>query len=63
METWDLVLPYSEGKLQAQLQEFGSIQTTRYLEKGVFMQVMLDSGIARKLGVRKYATSKNEDPV
>ncbi len=62
METWDLVLPYSEGKLQAQLQEFGSIQTTRYLEKGVFMQVMLDSGIARKLGVKKYATSKNEDP-
>jgi 50S ribosomal subunit-associated GTPase HflX len=61
METWDLVLPYAEGKLQAQLQEFGSIQTTRYLEKGVFMQVMLDSGIARKLGVRKYATSKNED--
>ena len=62
METWDLVLPYSEGKLQAQLQEFGSIQTTRYLEKGVFMQVMLDSCIARKLGVKKYATSKNEDP-
>jgi GTP-binding protein HflX len=61
METWDLVLPYSEGKLQAQLQEFGSIQQTRYLEKGVFMQVMLDSGIARKLGVKKYATSKQSE--
>jgi GTP-binding protein HflX len=61
METWDLVLPYSEGKLQAQLQEFGSIQTTRYLEKGVFMQVMLDSGIARKLGVKRYATSKPDE--
>jgi GTP-binding protein HflX len=60
METWDLVLPYAEGKLQAQLQEFGSIKQTRYLEKGVFMQVMLDSGIARKLGVRRYATSKQE---
>ncbi len=61
METWDLVLPYSEGKLQAQLQEFGSIQTTRYLEKGVFMQVMLDSGIARKLGVKRYAMSKSDE--
>jgi GTP-binding protein HflX len=61
METWDLVLPYAEGKLQAQLQEFGSIKQTRYLEKGVFIQVMLDSGIARKLGVRRYATSKQEE--
>ena len=61
METWDLVIPYHEGKLQAQLQEFGSIQQTRYLEKGTFLQVKLDSSIAKKLGVKRYATSKAEE--
>jgi GTP-binding protein HflX len=61
METWDLVIPYHEGKLQAQLQEFGSVNHTKYLEKGTFMQVKLDSGLARKLDVKRFATSKVED--
>jgi len=61
METWDLVIPYHEGKLQSQLQEFGSINNTRYLEKGIFMQVKLDSSLARKLDVKRYAMSNNED--
>ncbi len=56
MEVWELIIPYHEGKLQAQIQEFGSITQTRYLEKGVFLQVKLDSGIARKLGVQRFAT-------
>jgi GTP-binding protein HflX len=60
METWDLLVPYSEGKLQSQLQEFGSIHQTRYLEKGIFMQVKLDSGLARKLDVKRYSTGKEE---
>ena len=58
METWDLVIPYHEGKLQAQLQEYGAILQTRYLEKGTFLQVKLDSSIAKKLGLKRYATSK-----
>ena len=56
METWELVIPYHEGKLQAQVQEYGTISQTKYLEKGVFLQVKLDSSMAKKLGVRKYAT-------
>ena len=56
MEVWELVIPYADGKLQAQIQEFGAISQTRYLEKGVFLQVKLDSSIAKKLGVRRYAT-------
>lgn len=60
MEVWELVIPYSEGKLQSQIQEFGAISQTRYIEKGVFLQVKLDSSIAKKLGVRRYATSKND---
>jgi GTP-binding protein HflX len=61
METWDLLIPYHEGKLQAKVQEFGSIKQTRYLEKGVFLQVMLDSTIARKLDVKRYTTAKREE--
>lgn len=61
METWDLLIPYDEGKLQAQLQQFGSIGETRYLEKGIFMQLKLDSTLARKLNVRRYSTGTNED--
>ncbi|NDG83896.1 MAG: GTPase HflX [Proteobacteria bacterium] len=58
METFDLVIPYHEGKLQAQIREFGSITQTRYLEKGIFLQVMLDASIARKLDVNRYSMSK-----
>ncbi|MBU6154099.1 MAG: GTPase HflX [Bdellovibrionales bacterium] len=61
METWDLLIPYHEGKLQAKVQEYGAIKQTRYLEKGVFLQVMLDSTIARKLDVRRYTTAKREE--
>lgn len=60
METWDLVIPYTEGKLQSQIAEFGTVSQTRYLEKGTFIQVRLDSSIARKLGVKRYAMSKDE---
>jgi GTP-binding protein HflX len=56
METWDLVIPYDQGKLQSQIAEFGTISLTRYLEKGTFIQVKLDSSIARKLDVRRFAT-------
>jgi GTP-binding protein HflX len=61
MESWDLLIPYHEGKLQAKVQEYGAIKQTRYLEKGVFLQVMLDSTIARKLDVKRYTTAKRED--
>ncbi len=61
METWDLLIPYHEGKLQAKVQEYGAIKQTRYLEKGVFLQVMLDSTIARKLDVKRYTTAKREE--
>jgi GTP-binding protein HflX len=57
MKVWDLVLPYTEGKLLARLQEFGSIVQTKYLEKGIFIQVKLEETIGQKLGVQKYATS------
>lgn len=55
MKVWDLVIPYSEGKLLAKLQQFGSVQKTRYLDKGIFLQVKLESSIGQKLGIQRYA--------
>ena len=60
MAVFEVVVPYTEGKLLAKIQEFGTINTTKYLEKGIFMQVKMDSGLAQKLGVTRYATSKQE---
>lgn len=60
MEVWDLVVPYTEGKLLAKIQEYGAISQTRYLEKGIFLQVKLESTIAKKLGVRKHATNSTK---
>jgi GTP-binding protein HflX len=60
MAVFEVVVPYTEGKLLAKIQEFGSINTTKYLEKGIFMQVKMDSALAQKLGVTRYATSKSE---
>lgn len=57
MENWDLLIPYAEGKLQSQIQEFGAVENTKYLEKGIFYRVKLDSSIAKKLGVKRYALS------
>jgi len=60
MQVYEVVVPYTEGKLLAKIQEYGAITNTKYLEKGVFMQVKMDSGMAQKLGVTKYATAKHE---
>ena len=61
MQVFEVVVPYTEGKLLAKIQEFGSINSTKYLEKGVFMQVKMDTGLAQKLGVTRYATAKQDD--
>jgi GTP-binding protein HflX len=58
MQVFELVIPYTEGKLLAKIQEHGAINATKYLEKGVFMQVKMDASIAGKLGVARYATAK-----
>jgi GTP-binding protein HflX len=58
METWEIVVPYSEGKFQSQIQEFGAILKESYLEKGIFYQVKLDSTLAKKLGVKRYALAR-----
>ncbi len=54
LEVWELVVPYSESRLEAQLHAHGSVETSRHLEKGTFYRLRISSGWAKKLGLEKY---------
>lgn len=54
MELWDILVPYEQSRLEAQLHAYGSIETTRHLEKGTFYRLRIDAGWARKLELAKY---------
>lgn len=56
LEVYEIVVPYSEGKLDAQLHAYGSVDTVKYLEKGTFYRVRIDAGWAGRLGLNRYRT-------
>lgn len=54
LEVWEIMIPYSESKLEAQVHAHGSIEVTRHLEKGTFYKLRIEKGWAKKLGLEKY---------
>ena len=56
LEVWEVVVPYSESKLEAQLHAHGSVEKTLHLEKGTFYRLRIDEGWARKLELAKFKT-------
>ena len=56
LEVWEVVVPYSESRLEAKLHAHGSIEKTLHLEKGTFYRLRIDEGWARKLELAKYRT-------
>lgn len=54
LELWEIVIPYSESKLEAQLYAHGSVELFRHLEKGTFYRLRMDSNWAKKLGLEKF---------
>lgn len=56
MELLEIVIPYSESRLEAQLYAHGSVERTKHLEKGTFYRVRIDRGWAQKLELDKYRT-------
>jgi GTPase len=54
LELWEIVVPYAESKLDAQLHAYGSIERSRHLEKGTFYKLRIDAGWAKKLELGKY---------
>ena len=56
LELWEIVIPYSETKLESRLHAYGSVEASRHLEKGTFYKIRIEKGWARKLGLGKYRT-------
>jgi GTP-binding protein HflX len=54
MEVWEIMIPYSESKLEAQLHAHGSVEVHRHLEKGTFYRLRMEDSWAKKLGLEKY---------
>ena len=54
LQLWEVLIPYSESKLESQLYAHGSVETVRHLEKGTFYRVRMDEGWARKLELARY---------
>jgi len=54
MEVWEILVPYSESKLESQLYRYGSVELNRHLEKGTFYKLRIEKGWAQKLGLEKF---------
>jgi GTP-binding protein HflX len=52
--TVELMIPYDQAQLEAKLYEFGQVDQKRYLEKGVFFKVKMESKWFKKWGLQKY---------
>jgi 50S ribosomal subunit-associated GTPase HflX len=51
---WEVMIPYGESKLEAQLHAHGSIEITRHMEKGTFYRLRIEDTWAHKLLLDKY---------
>jgi GTP-binding protein HflX len=56
MELWEIVVPYQESRLEAQLHAYGAIERKTHLEKGTFYRLRIDQTWAKKLELEKYRT-------
>jgi GTPase len=54
MELWEILVPYSEGKVEALLHQYGVVETIRYMEKGAFFRLKMDGQWAQKLRLAQY---------
>lgn len=57
MQTLEVLIPYEEGKVQAQIQEFGTVLNTQYLEKGVFYKVKIQKASADRIHLSRFLTT------
>jgi GTPase len=54
LELWEIMVPYSESKLESQIYAYGSVEVQRHLEKGTFYRLRIEKGWAQKLELEKY---------
>jgi GTP-binding protein HflX len=56
LEAFEIVIPYTESKLEALVHKHGSVDRMKHLEKGTFLRVRMEEQWAKKLGLEKYRT-------
>lgn len=54
LESWEIVIPYGNGKIESQIRAHGYIEKSNFLEKGTFYKVKMARDVALKLGLQKY---------
>jgi GTP-binding protein HflX len=54
LEVIEVLVPYSESRLEAMLHAHGSIEVSRHLEKGTFYRLRIEKSWAQKLNLEKY---------
>ncbi|MFZ9596277.1 MAG: GTPase HflX [Bdellovibrionia bacterium] len=54
LETWEVLIPYSESKLEAQIHALGCVEVSRHLEKGTFYRLKIEGTQAKKLGLKRF---------
>jgi GTP-binding protein HflX len=54
MEVWEVLVPYSDSKMEALIHAHGSVELNRHMEKGTFIRLRIGDGWAKKIGLTKY---------
>ena len=54
LKAYEIVVPYSESKIEAQIHEYGVVETKKFLDKGTFFRVRMETSWAEKLGLKKF---------
>ena len=54
LETWEVLVPYADSRMEAMLHAHGVIDVQRHMEKGTFYKIRIEEGWARKLGLERY---------
>lgn len=57
LDVLELLIPYGESKVEAQIHSHGSVEVKRYMEKGVFLKVRMEKEWADRLELSRYALS------
>jgi GTP-binding protein HflX len=57
LETYEVVIPYSESRLEAQIHRHGSVDQVRHIDKGTFLRFRMDPIWAKKLGLDRFLTA------
>jgi len=53
-ELYEILVPYSNSKLESQLHVFASIESMRYLDKGTFYRLKIDKKWASRLNLNRF---------